>query len=88
MPDLHQGENLNSSMVIQPGSVNASAPWKDPLNGTSVTNFRSLLLNQREIDYRLTLMEVVNDYPIVENQKQTIVQSIKKNMNLAAGISN
>ena len=58
------------------------------MNGTSVTNFRSLLLNQREIDYRLTLMEVVNDYPIVENQKQTIVQSIKKNMNLAAGISN
>ncbi len=33
-------------------------------------------------------MEVVNDYPIVETQKQTIVQSIQKNLSLASGNSN
>jgi hypothetical protein len=30
-------------------------------------------------------MEVVNDYPIVENQKQSIVQSIQNKMTLTAG---
>jgi len=40
-----------------------------------MSNFRTILLNQREIDYRQTMMEVVNDYPQVKFQKKTIIAS-------------
>jgi len=48
------------------------------LANQSSANFRSFLLNQREIDYRQTLKEIVNDYPIVQDQKQTLISQINR----------
>ena len=61
-------------------NVTIPSPTANATNTQMNSNekFRTLLLNQRELDYRETLKEVIHHYPIINEHKKVLMSSTQR----------
>ena len=64
-------ETSNAMKLFRRKQINSKLVKKEEINQANqvdqaTNNFRSLLLNQKELDYRETIKEVIDEYPLIQ----------------------